>query len=267
MVAEVPEPDGSRGDHVSPAGLFRSRPEPLTARGGDSSAQIDAIHDLNNLLTVVLGSLEQLHRQPLDERGHRQLSRVEWGVLQAGQLAREVLVSTCGESVCNTVLDLNEAVKAFETMIGQVAAKGVRLAVETTPRLLPAQLDAERLHRALLNLVRNAAAALPGDGSVIIRTAGHLVDGLGGQPTVEISVSDTGAGAAPGERVTTSPEDGAEHRLRMVQRFAAESGGKVEIETDSGQGTTVRLIFPHTREAPRLSPRCGFAPLDDSQLG
>jgi signal transduction histidine kinase len=47
-------------------------------------------HEFSNLLTIVLGSLEQLRRQPLDERGREQLDRAEWAVRQAGRLSRSV---------------------------------------------------------------------------------------------------------------------------------------------------------------------------------
>lgn len=70
-------------------------------------------------------------------------------------------------------------------------------------------------------------------GQVIVRTTGHRVDRLGGQPTVEMSVSDTGTGLG----------------LWMVQRFAHEAGGKVEIETSPGRGTTVRVTLPRAEDA------------------
>jgi signal transduction histidine kinase len=249
VIVERPEFYVSRDDRAPSARLLRPRSEPITARDSDIPVPTDAFHDLNNLLTVVLGSLEQLHRQPLDERGYKQLGRAEWGVLQACQLAREMLASVRGEHEGATVIDLNEAVNAFGAMVGQVAAGGVTLAVETPPRCLPARLDAERLQRALLNLVRNAAEAMPGS-SITIRTSGHLADGLGRQPTVAISVSDTGPGASSGPGAATPFRNGTEHLVGMLRRFAAESGGQVEIETGMHQGATVLLVFPHIREAP-----------------
>ena len=64
--------------------------------GSLNSLGADVAHELANLLTVVLGSLEQLRRQPLDERGQRQLARAEWGAWQAGQLTRRVLSQARG---------------------------------------------------------------------------------------------------------------------------------------------------------------------------
>ena len=56
------------------------------------------IHDLTDALTVVIGSLEQLRRQALDERGQRQLERADRGAERAGQLAHQILALACATS-------------------------------------------------------------------------------------------------------------------------------------------------------------------------
>ena len=56
------------------------------------------VHDLADALTIVLGSLEQLRRQPLDERGQRQLERADRGAERAGQLAHQILALACATS-------------------------------------------------------------------------------------------------------------------------------------------------------------------------
>jgi signal transduction histidine kinase len=206
------------------------------------------VHDLCNALTVVLGSLEQLRRQPLDARGRQQLDRAEWGARHAGRLARALLAPD--EAAEAAVVDLNETVRAFAATLGQGLGDGARFAVEAASGPLPVRLDRAELDRALLNLVRNATDATAG-GQVVIRTAGHRADGLGGLPTVEVAVSDTGRGMAPGtvrhatEAFTTKGrEHGTGLGLWTVRRFAEDAGGKVEIETEPGRGTTVRIVLP-----------------------
>ena len=151
-------------------------------------------------------------------------------------------------------MDLNEAVRAFATTMGQGADGSPQLAVELVSGSLPARFDRGELERALLNLVRNAADAIAGGGGVTIRTAGHRLHGLGNQPTVEVAVSDTGVGMTP-EAVrhatdayftTKGPEYGTRLGLWMVRRFVEGAGGK--IETAPGQGTTVRLTLPRAAE-------------------
>jgi signal transduction histidine kinase len=119
---------------------------------------------------------------------------------------------------------------------------------------LPASLDGGQLELVLLHLVRNAVRAMAGKGWVSVRTGGHVVDGLGGQPTVEVSVSATDPGTPPEavERATARPStiNTSDHGtgLLMVQRFVAAAGGKTEIETALGKGTTVRLVFPRHQD-------------------
>src|SRR5215217_3409416 len=120
-------------------------------------------------------------------------------------------------------------------MAEQAAGGGrIAVAIKTAPGPLPASLDGGQLKLALLHLVRNAVQAMAGKGWVTIRTAGHVVDGLGGQPTVEVSVSATDPGTPPEavERATARPStiNTSDHGtgLLMVQRFVAAAGGKTE---------------------------------------
>ena len=156
-------------------------------------------HEFNNLLTIVLASLHRLRRQPLDERGRELLERADWGVRQAGRLTGQMLSFARREGNHLQLADLNEVVGEFDKMVGHAAGygTGLRLKMELAAQGLPVRLDPGQLELALLNLVRNAADAMSGTGSISIRTSGHRIDGLGEQPTVEVSVSDTGTGMPP----------------------------------------------------------------------
>ncbi len=224
------------------------RPIPLGA---------DTAHELANLMMVVSGSLEQLRRQPLDERGQQQLARAEWGVRQAAQLMRQVLSQARGEDGTANVVDLNAVVGEFAAVMGQQAGQGVQLTAQLVPAPLPVRLDASLLELVLLNLVRNAADAMPDGGQVVLQTKGPQLDGLGEQLAAEVAVSDTGMGMAPDvtQRAaeaffTTKPNGkGTGLGLWMAHRFASTHDGKISIETAPGQGTTVRLALPCVDDA------------------
>jgi signal transduction histidine kinase len=215
-------------------------------------------HEFNNLLTVALGSLEQLRRQALDERGREQLERAEWSVRQAGRLARQVLSFVRRDAGQPQRVDLNEVIGEFDKIMSHAASERTRLTLELCQEPLPIYLDPGQLELALLNLVRNATDAMSDSGSIIIRTAAHQSDGLDRQQTVEVAVTDTGTGMPPEivERATTSffttkPQGkGTGLGLWMVKRFATACGGKLDIETTLGRGTTMRLVFP------RAVPSC-----------
>ena len=220
--------------------------------GSPGSLGADVAHELANLMMVVTGSLEQLRRQPLDEQGQRQLARAEWGAWQAVHLTRQVLSRARGGDDEAEVADLNAAVGRFVAAIGQQVDERVQLAAELVPGPLPVRLDPALLELVLLNLVRNAADAMPDGGTVVIRTRTPRLDSLGDRLATEVSVSDTGTGMAPAvaERAaeaffTTKPRGkGTGLGLWMGHRFASACGGKITIETRQGQGTTIRLALP-----------------------
>lgn len=232
---------------------FREGARHLGAMGAE------AAHELANLMTVVLGSLEQLRRQPLDEQGQRQLGRAEWGARHVALLTRQALFQARGRDDTAEVVDLNAAVHEFATIMGNRASGGARVAVELAPGSLQVRLDTGLLDLVLLNLVHNAADAMPDGGEVVVRTGGPRLDGLGEQLTAEVSVSDSGTGMPPdvARRATEAffttkpPGKGTGLGLWMAHRFASACGGQVRIETAPGQGTTVRLVFPYAGDAVR----------------
>jgi signal transduction histidine kinase len=106
------------------------------------------------------------------------------------------------------------------------------------------ELDPGQLEMALLNLVRNASDAMPKGGELVVSTE---LDGA-----VKLRVRDTGTGMAAHiiKRATepfftTKPKGaGTGLGLSMVNGFAAQSGGTMEIDSVSGEGTTITLAFP-----------------------
>ena len=225
--------------------------------GSPGNLGADVAHELANLMMVVTGSLEQLRRQPLDEHGQRQLARAEWGAWQAVQLTRRVLSRVQGGDGQAEAVDLNAAVGRFVAVIGQQVNEHVQHAVELAPGRLPVRLDPALLELVLLNLVRNAADAMPEGGTVVLRTRTPRLDGLGDQLATEVSVSDNGTGMAPdvAERAaeaffTTKPRGkGTGLGLWMAHRFASTCGGKIEVKTSQGRGTTIRLALPYCIDA------------------
>jgi signal transduction histidine kinase len=214
-------------------------------------------HELNNLLTVMQGSLEQLHRhQNLDERGQKQLERAEWAVRQASHLTQQILSFAQPETRQDQISDINSLVTEFSRMADQMVPEGISLVLDLAPQPLPVRLDPGQLELALLNLLRNAVQAIPGSGQIVIRTSSEWIDGPDQPCMAEVSVSDTGTGMSPeiaqsatAPFVTTkAASEGTGLGLWMVQRFVTAAAGRLKINTTEGQGTTIRLIFPRFSE-------------------
>jgi signal transduction histidine kinase len=255
-------PTGAQNAASRRSELSASQPERIQVIGALATG---VAHEFNNLLTIALGSLEQLRRQTLDERGRDQLERADWSVRQAGRLARQVLSFVRRDTGQAQRVDLNVVMGEFDKIMNHAASDSTRLILELCKDPLPVHLDPGQLELALLNLVRNATDAMPEGGSIVIRTAVHQGDGFDGQQAVEVSVSDTGDGMSPEilERATTSffttkPQgQGTGLGLWMVKRFISGCGGKLAIDTAVGQGTTVRLVFPRAERvaSPDISER------------
>lgn len=213
-------------------------------------------HEFNNLMTVMLGTLSQLERGIAEgSRDRQRLERAQWAARQAGRLTQQMLSFARRQFHDNRVIDLNAALGDFDDILRQMAGAGIAVTLDLAPGPLPAELDAGQFEMALLNLVRNAADAMPGGGRIAVRTrrTGAAGGEAGGVPGgVEVSVEDGGTGMTP-EVVrravepffTTKPKGaGTGLGLSMVNGFAAQSGGAMRIDSTPGRGTTITLAFP-----------------------
>lgn len=253
LAADVPARGNSATADSDDAAQLQS--ERVTLLG---SMAAGLAHEFNNLLTVVLSSLDQLRRQDLDERGKGQLERAEWGARQAGRLAQQVLSFIRRQRDESRIVDVNAAVTEFDKMLGHIAGEGIQLVLDLAAQHMLVRVDPGQLELALLNLVQNAAHAMSGRGRIIIRTAVRRTGGPDDRSFVELSVSDRGSGMPPEVAAramnpfftTKSPGRGTGLGLWMVQRFVRMSQGKMELETAVGQGTTIRLLLPGSNADP-----------------
>jgi signal transduction histidine kinase len=153
--------------------------------------------------------------------------------------------------------DLGEAVQAWGTEIQhEVEAQGVTIRMQGIRGLGSVAFHASTLRRALLNLVQNAADAMPQGGTVTLT-------GDGTATWVQLRVQDTGSGI-PAERLeqifeplyTTKP-GGTGLGLYIVQEIVAAHDGQITVESMEGQGTTFILTLPRTpRNAPPPAGEC-----------
>ncbi len=202
-------------------------------------------HEFNNLMTIVLASLERAEDETDAARRAKQIARATWGAQRAARLTSQMLSFARRQFHDNKTLDVGELLREFDNILDQMAGDGVRVTLDIPPEPLVAAIDAGQMELALLNLVRNAADAMPKGGEIIIR-ARSCPEG------VAIAVIDSGVGmAAEVAQRATEPFFTTKERgkgtglgLSMVNGFVEQSGGRLDIETTPGMGTAVRLVFP-----------------------
>ena len=131
----------------------------------------------------------------------------------------------------------------------EITNRGITLEHHFANDLPTAPLDAAQVKQALVNLIKNAVQAMTQEGTLTLTT---LADDEG----VWVHVADTGGGI-PQEEINrifqpyfTTKEKGSGLGLMIVQRIVREHGGRIELESNTGQGTTFRLWFPLTEHQP-----------------
>lgn len=211
-------------------------------------------HEINNLMTVVTANLEQACAHPNGERQATQLARAVWGAERVCRLTQQMLSFSHRQSDGERPAELGKLIEGLDSLIAQVAGTGVEVRFDLKHRPLPVTVDAGQFDLALLNLVRNAVDAMQEGGTLTISADQRDLDGAG--QLVVVTVSDTGAGMLPEviQRATepffTTKErgHGTGLGLSMVQSFAEQSGGRLEIESAPNRGTRVTIVLPRCRK-------------------
>lgn len=216
-------------------------------------------HDFNNLLQVVGGSLERIAAAPDDvERVKRFVGVASTAADRGAKLTQQLLAFARRSRLEPKGVDLTELVNSISDLLDSAVGSKIDLSLHLRRRLPRVMVDPVHLEMALLNVLVNARDASGHGGAVTVSTETLTLNGdaasrdLTPGDYVTLTVADDGDGMA--EHVlaratepffTTKPTgQGTGLGLAMAHGFAQQSGGRLEIESQPGDGTTVRLIFP-----------------------
>jgi PAS domain S-box-containing protein len=235
-------------------------------------------HDFNNLLTVILGNAGILGEE-LEGVAHLQpLAQVVVDAAQRGaDLTQRLLAFARRQALEPKVVDINQLVSGMDTILRRALGDHIVIDIQGADELWPALVDPMQLDNTLLNLCLNARDAMPRGGCLSIRTANEQLDHMresrrrdvkAGQ-YVMLAVTDTGTGIAPEHMprvfepffTTKEKGKGTGLGLAMTYGFVKQSAGHVEIESEPGRGTTVRLYLPRAAEAASERPQAAL-PVD-----
>jgi PAS domain S-box-containing protein len=229
------------------AALFQS--QKLQALGALTGG---VAHDFNNLLTVIRGSAELLQRAELPEdKRRRYLEAIIETADRATILTSHLLAFGRRQSLQPEVIDLNICLDALGEVLSRTLGSMVEVVLTLASDLWRVEVDPTHLETAILNAAINARDAMPEGGRITISTA-NCPDEAGDM--VCVSVIDTGEGM-PQDVIdrafepffTTKPVGkGTGLGLSQIHGFAAQTGGRAEIESSPGVGTTIKLVLPRT---------------------
>ncbi|WP_409242830.1 ATP-binding protein [Enterobacter hormaechei] len=209
-------------------------------------------HDFNNLLAVIIGSLELTDSASPDApRITRALKAAERGAM----LTQRLLAFSRKQSLQPHAVEMKPLLENLSELMRHSLPATLTLDIEAQTPAWPAWIDVSQLENAIINLVMNARDAMEGQNGVIkIRTWNQRVTRSDGrrQDMVALEVIDHGCGMSQEvksqvfEPFFTTKQTGSGLGLSMVYGFVRQSGGRVEIESAPGQGTTVRLQLPRS---------------------
>lgn len=211
-------------------------------------------HDFNNLLAVIIGSLELTDPESKDApRITRALKAAERGAL----LTQRLLAFSRKQSLTPHAVEMLPLLENLRELLRHSLPATLTLEIEAQTPAWPAWIDVSQLENAIINLVMNARDAMEGQSGVIkIRTWNQRVTRSDGrrQDMVALEVIDRGSGMSQEVKsrvfepffTTKQTGSGSGLGLSMVYGFVRQSGGRVEIESAPGQGTTVRLHLPRS---------------------
>lgn len=218
-------------------------------------------HDFNNLLQVVTGNLEVVEmRVRDDEIALHSVKAAQQAAEKGGKLTQQLLTFARKQRLEPKRANLNTLVVEFSDMLMRTLGDKIDLRLDLKPGLPACVIDPTHMEMALLNVALNARNAMPQGGQVTLATrlvasreecdAHRLLQGH----YVVVCIIDEGEGmsAEVVKRATepffTTRGPGTGLGLAMVHGFVQQSQGRLEIDSELGKGTTVRMIFPAVAE-------------------
>ncbi|HYF18795.1 MAG TPA: ATP-binding protein [Ramlibacter sp.] len=215
-------------------------------------------HDFNNLLMVVGNNAHLLRLRHPELKNSNALAGIQRAVETGSKLTRQLLSFAHRQAVKPEVVRLQQHLPELVDLIRPALRSDIGLRCTVDEDTAAVLLDPAEFEVAMINLAVNAKDAMPAGGELCF-SARNTADQ---PPRVVIEVSDTGRGIEPDllGRVfepffTTKPVGhGTGLGLSQVYGFATQAGGTVQIESEPGRGTKVRLVLPRTLEAAAAVP-------------
>jgi PAS domain S-box-containing protein len=229
-------------------------------------------HDFNNLLAVMLNSTDFVREAILEWSGNgageppplllNDLDEIHRAAQRAASLTRQLLTFGRRDHLRPEPLDLNRVLRDLQSLLLRTLGADVRFELSVQTPLPYIVFDQTQLEHLVLNLAANARDAMPRGGTLTITTTHPAtMDGADSDDFVTLTVADTGSGMSPEirsrafEPFFTTKEQGKGTGLGLATAYGVvtQVGGTIELDSEVGTGTRVRVHFPATTVAPETA--------------
>ncbi|MES0198981.1 CHASE3 domain-containing protein [Mesorhizobium sp. M0011] len=219
-------------------------------------------HDFNNMLAVIISAMNLAQRKLA--RGEHDIAQFVDAAIdaatRAANLTARLLAFSRQQPLAPQIVDANRLLTGMSDLIRRALGETIRIETVLAGGLWKTHADPSQIENAVLNLAVNARDAMGDDGKLTIETANSHLDEsyaaahaeVAAGQYVMIAVSDTGSGMTPDVIAkafepffTTKPVNkGTGLGLSQVFGFVKQSGGHVNIYSEPGEGTTIKIYLP-----------------------
>ncbi|WP_334785037.1 CHASE3 domain-containing protein [Nostoc sp.] len=229
-------------------------------------------HDLNNILSPILMSVQLLQKKLPDQQSQQILQTLENNVKRGANLLKQVLSFARGIEGKRTIVQIQPLMAEIEELIAQTFPKSIICQIDIPKNLWYVRGDTTQLHQVLINLVVNARDAMPNGGILRIVAENMVIGEHSAQINIDpkvgsyiaIVVTDTGMGMSSSvqERIfepfftTKEVGKGTGLGLSTALGIIKNHGGFVNVYSQVGRGTQFTAYFPAStsRDTHSLSP-------------
>lgn len=224
----------------------------------------EVAHDLNNLLTAIIGATDAvLARTGIDPETRADIAHVREGAGRGASLVRRL---GAGDAEPPGVISVNATIRATSRLLAHRLGADVSLTLDLAEADGGVRADPAQLDRVLLNLIANARHAMPVRGAVTLRSARQVVmleehrapDTIPPGDYMVITVTDTGCGM-PAEQLPLifAPDvssrlgaGGSGLGLASVREIVRQAGGFIAVTSVEGNGTCFAIYLPRLQTVP-----------------
>ncbi|MCA8926139.1 MAG: PAS domain S-box protein [Planctomycetes bacterium] len=215
-------------------------------------------HDFNNLLQAILGNVHFARTSASNPMTLDFLADIESAAERAAELTKKLLAFSRQQPIAFVSLDLNALVRELLILLRRVIPSSVELALIAGNQLEEVAGDRSQIEQVVMNLCLNARDALPQGGRITLTTENVHLGEVGGPGVlapgryVRLSVTDDGDGIPEEIRgrifdpffTTKAQGRGVGMGLATAYGIVKKHGGALEVESEEGQGATLRVYLP-----------------------
>lgn len=217
-------------------------------------------HDLNNLLTPILGYSELLFfDKSIDDNAKKKLTIMSKAATGAKDLVNQLLAFSRKQILEYRPLDINLILDNFESLIRRTVREDIEIRITKSAQKLKILADQSQIEQVLLNLVVNASDAMPNGGTISIITDLKEIDQIYTQSHLDVApgsyvtlcISDTGKGMNEETLskifepfFSTKGNLGTGLGLATVYGIIKQHDGSIRVDSKLGKGTTFKIYLP-----------------------